>query len=323
MNKIRWGVLGVAKIAVEKVIPALQRSQLGEVVGIASRDAAKAATAANRLNIPKNYGSYEALLADTQIDAIYNPLPNHLHVPWSIAALQAGKHVLCEKPIALSSTEALTLVDESRRHPKLKIMEAFMYRGHPQWVFARQQVQEQTIGQLRAISSLFSYFNRDPQNVRNQAEIGGGALMDIGCYPISLSRFLFDGEPHRVLGSVERDPEFGIDRLTSGILEFSGGISIFTCSTQLTPFQCVQILGTAGRIEIEIPFNAPPDRPCRIWLQRGQDIQEMMFETADQYTIQGDRFAAAILEDTPVPTSLEDAVANMRVIEALFASAGK
>jgi len=321
MSKIRWGVLGVAKIAVEKVIPAMQRCELSEVVAIASRDAEKAQAAAARLGLPTAYGSYEALLADPAIDAVYVPLPNHLHVPWSINALRAGKHVLCEKPIGLSVDEAKALLEESQRHPKLKVMEAFMYRGHPQWVRTRQIVQEGAIGQLRAISSFFSYFNRDPNNVRNQPGIGGGGLMDIGCYPISLSRFLFDAEPIAVQGTVENDPDFAIDRLTSGILEFEGGISIFGCSTQLVPYQRVQVLGTEGRIEIEIPFNAPPDRPCRIWYDRGTTIEEILLETADQYTIQGDRFAAAVLNDTPVPTPLEDAVANMQVIEAIFRSA--
>lgn len=321
MSKIRWGVLGVAKIAVEKVIPAMQRCATSEVVAIASRDAEKAQAAAAKLGLPTAYGSYEALLNDPAIDAVYIPLPNHLHVPWSINALRAGKHVLCEKPIGLSVAEAEELLAESRRHPRLKIMEAFMYRGHPQWVRTREMVQNGAIGQLRAISSFFSYFNRDPNNVRNMPDIGGGGLMDIGCYPISLSRFLFDAEPLSVQGTVELDPDFGVDRLTAGLMEFAGGVSIFACSTQLVPYQRVQVLGTEGRIEIEIPFNAPPDRPCRIWHERAGAIEEILLETADQYTIQGDRFAAAVLNDTPVPTPLEDAVANMRVIEAIFRSA--
>jgi predicted dehydrogenase len=321
MSKLRWGVLGAAKIALQKVIPALQQSQHCEVLGIASRSKAKAAAAAEQLGVSRSYGSYQELLDDAHIDVVYIPLPNHLHVPWSVAALQAGKHVLCEKPIALTAAEAETLVAESLCHPRLKIMEAFMYRGHPQWVAAKEMVDGGEIGQLTAISSLFSYFNRDPNNVRNQLEIGGGALMDIGCYPISLSRFMFGSEPKRVLGSVQRDPEWGIDRLTSGILEFDEGVSIFACGTQMTPYQRVQIFGDSGRIEIEIPFNAPPDRPCKLWRQQGNSTEEIILETADQYTIQGDRFSRAIINDTPVPTPLEDAVANMRVIEAVLASA--
>ncbi|HJZ49597.1 MAG TPA: Gfo/Idh/MocA family oxidoreductase, partial [Roseiflexaceae bacterium] len=253
--------------------------------------------------------------------AIYNPLPNHLHVPWSIKAIEAGKHVLCEKPIALSAAEARELVAASRARPELKVMEAFMYRHHPQWRRAHQIVNEGGIGALRTIQSFFSYYNDDPANIRNQADIGGGGLMDIGCYNISLSRFIFGAEPQRVCGIVEYDPQLKTDRLASGMIDFGRGTSTFTCSTQLAPYQRVNIFGDAGRIEIEIPFNAPPDRPCRMWHQRASGIEEIVFEICDQYTIQGDLFARAILDDTPVPTPIEDAVANMEVIEALVRSA--
>ncbi len=318
MGKIRWGVLGVAKIATEKVIPAMQQSEICEIAGIASRTAEKSNAAAGRLGIANSYGSYEELLADSDIDAIYNPLPNHLHVPWSIQALEAGKHVLCEKPIGLSAEEGQQLVDAGERHPNLKLMEAFMYRHHPQWVAAKTIVAENQIGELRSIESFFSYFNRDAENVRNQADIGGGGLMDIGCYPISLSRFLFESEPERVAGTVEYDPDFGTDRLASAILDFGRGTSSFTCSTQLFPRQRVNIFGTDGRVEIEIPFNAPPDRPCRIWHETSGGIEEMTFDICDQYRIQGDLFSQAILDDTPVPTPITDAVRNMLVIEAIL-----
>ena len=231
--------------------------------------------------IEKAYGSYQELLADRNVDAVYIPLPNHLHVRWSMRALSAKKHVLCEKPIGLSVAEAEQLAGAAAAHPKLKVMEAFMYRFHPQWQAARQFVREGRIGQLRTIHTHFSYYNDDPQNIRNQADIGGGALMDIGCYPISLSRFIFDAEPQRVLGHIERDPALEIDRLVSAVLEFFQGTSTFTCSTQLVPHQRVNIFGTSGRIEIEIPFNAPPDRPCRVWLQigtkPGTPIEELTF----------------------------------------------
>jgi predicted dehydrogenase len=321
MSTVRWGVLSTANIGTEKVLPAMQRGSYCEVTAIASRDLATAQAAAARLHIPKAYGSYDELLGDPEIDAIYNPLPNHLHVPWSIKALQAGKHVLCEKPIALSAAEAETLAAEARRHPRLKVMEAFMYRHHPQWRYARQAVLAGEIGELRTIQSLFSYYLDDPTNIRNKADVGGGGLMDIGCYNISLSRFIFAAEPRRVMGIIERDPDFGTDRLTSGMLEFGRGTATFTCSTQLAPYQRVHICGTAGRIEIEIPFNAPPDRPCRLWHQRGGSIEEIVFDVCDQYTLQGDLFAQAILNDTAVPTPLEDAVANMRVIDAVVRSA--
>jgi predicted dehydrogenase len=320
MTKIRWGVLSTANIGVAKVLPAMQRGRLCEVTAIASRELSKAQATAKQLGIPKAYGSYEELLADPEIDAIYIPLPNHLHVPWSIKAIEAGKHVLCEKPIALTTAEAQTLADAARQHPQLKVMEAFMYRHHPQWQRARQIVRAGGIGALRTIQSFFSYYNDDPGNIRNQADIGGGGLMDIGCYNISISRFIFDAEPQRVCGIVEYDPQLKTDRLASGMLDFGTGTATFTCSTQLSSYQRVNIFGDTGRIEIEIPFNAPPDRPCKIWHQHAGGTEEIVFDVCDQYTLQGDALARAILDDTPVPTPIEDAVANMAVIEALVRS---
>jgi predicted dehydrogenase len=320
MAKVRWGTLSTAKIGTDKVLPAMQRSAYCEITAIASRNLDTARAAAAKLGISKAYGSYEELLADPEIDAVYNPLPNDLHVPWSINALQAGKHVLCEKPIAMSVAQAQEFLVEARRHPHLKVMEAFMYRHHPQWQRARQLVTGGGIGELRTIQSFFSYYLDDPHNIRNIAEAGGGGLMDIGCYNISLSRFIFDAEPRRVVGIVEYDPRFKTDRLVSGILDFGRGTATFTCSTQLSPYQRVHIFGTQGRVEIEIPFNAPPDRPCRIWHQRGGTVEEILLETVDQYTIQGDLFSRAVLDNTPVPTPLEDAVANMRVLEAIVQS---
>jgi predicted dehydrogenase len=320
MVKVQWGILSTSRFALTKIIPALLRSNYADITAISSRDPAKARSIAKQLGIAKAYGSYEELLADPDVGVIYNPLPNHLHVPWSIKALEAGKHVLCEKPIGLSSAEAQQLLDESKKHPRLKIMEGFMYRHHPQWVHAKRLVEEGGIGELRTISSFFSYFNTEPDNIRNQPGIGGGVLMDIGCYNISLSRFIFNEEPRQVFGLVEYDPVFNTDRLASGILDFGRGTSSFTCSTQLAPYQRVNIFGTEGRVELEIPFNAPPDRPCRIWHQHGEKLEEIEFGICDQYTIQGDLFSQAVLNDTPVPTPLEDAVANMKVIEAVFAS---
>lgn len=325
MNKVRWGILSTANIGVKKVIPAMQRGRLSSVTAIASRNLETASKVAADLGIEKSYGAYEELLDDDEVDAIYNPLPNHLHVPWSIKALEAGKHVLCEKPIALTADEGQLLVDAGKAHPHLKLMEAFMYRHHPQWQFAVDAVQSGKIGTLRTIQSFFSYFNDDPKNIRNMAELGGGGLMDVGCYNISLSRFLC-GQPQRAIGIVDVDPRFGTDRMTTGILQFADGVtSSFTCSTQIAPYQRVNILGTKGRIEIEIPFNAPPDAACKTWLhtQSGSESTKELTEhpVSDQYTIQGDLMSAAILNDTPVPTPIEDAVANMRVIEAIKQSA--
>ncbi len=321
MSKIRWGVISTAKIGTEKVLPAMHKAEFCEVTAIASRNIETAQAAANKLGIAKAYGSYEELLADPDIDAIYNPLPNHLHVAWSIKALEAGKHVLCEKPIGLTSAEGQQLVEAGQRYPKLKLMEAFMYRHHPQWQRARQIVREGGIGRLCTIQSAFAYFNNDGGNIRNMADIGGGGLMDIGCYPISLSRFIFEAEPTRTFGIAEFDPNFKTDRLASAILDFGSGTSTFTCSTQMAPYQRVNIFGDTGRVEIEIPFNAPPDRPCKIWHQRGGEIEEITFDICNQYGIQGDLFSKAILADTPVPTPIEDAVSNMKVIEAVFRSA--
>ena len=323
-TKVRWGVLGVAGIAVKKVIPAMQRSKWTEVVALASRDLGRAREAAGPLGIARAYGSYEELIHDPEVDAIYNPLPNHLHVPWTIKAAEAGKHVLCEKPIALHVAELRELV-AVRNRTGVKIGEAFMVRSHPQWLRARELVRAGEIGDLRAIVGTFSYFNRDPNNIRNVPEYGGGGLMDIGCYPINTSRFLFDREPQRVVGLLENDPEMKVDRLTSAILDFAPGQAIFTCSTQLVPYQRMQILGTKARIEIEIPYNAPPDQPCRIFVDDGSDLRGRSarieeLPVCDQYTLQGDEFSRAIREGTEVPVPLEDSLANMQVIEALFRS---
>jgi predicted dehydrogenase len=314
MKKIRWGVLGVAKIATAKVIPAMQQASNVEIAAIASRDIDKAKAAAGQLRIPQAYGSYEELLADSSIDAIYNPLPNHLHVPWSIRAAEAGKHVLCEKPIGLSVEETRDLI-AARDKARVKIGEAFMARTHPQWLRAAEIARSGRIGELRVVSGHFSYFNRDPKNVRNIAEIGGGGIMDIGCYPITLSRMIFAAEPLGVHAFLDRDPDFKTDRLASVILEYPQGHASFTCSTQLVPYQKMHIFGTTGHIEIEIPFNAPPDKPTRIFVN--DEAEE--FPVCDQYTIQGELFSRAILEDTEVPVPLEDALKNMMVIEKILA----
>jgi predicted dehydrogenase len=325
MRKIRWGVLGVAKIATDKVIPAMQRGQWSEVTAIASRDIEKARAASAQLGIAKAYGSYEALLEDDDIDAVYNPLPNHLHVPWTIKAAERGKHVLCEKPIALSAGEARQLMTVGER-TGARIQEAFMVRTHPQWLTVKDLVSSGKIGEVRSILGAFSYTNRDPANIRNRPELGGGALMDIGCYLINTSRFIFGCEPVRVTGAIQRDPEMHTDRLTSMLLDYGTGHAAGTCSTQMVSYQHLQIFGTAGRIELPIPFNAPPDRPSRIIVDTGADlfgggISHIDVEVCDQYTIQGDLFSKAILDNTPVPSPIEDAVKNMACIDAIFTSA--
>lgn len=320
MGKVRWGIISTAKIGTDRVIPAMQKGEFCDITAIGSRSLESARQAATKLGIPKAYGSYEDLLADPEIDAIYNPLPNDMHVEWSIKALEAGKHVLCEKPIAMSAAQAQELADAAKKYPHLKLMEAFMYRHNLQWQAARRLVQEGKVGELKTIHAFFSYFLDDPNNIRNIPENGGGGLMDIGCYTISVARFIFGSEPERVMGLVEFDPKLKTDRLSSAILDFGKGHATFTCSTQLANYQRVNIFGTTGRIEIEIPFNAPEERPCKVWLQTGGGIELIELPIADQYTIQGDLFSQAVLNDTPVPTPIDDAVANMRVIEAVFES---
>jgi predicted dehydrogenase len=325
LDPVRWGVLGAAHIAIDKVIPGMQQSKCARVVAIASRSEERAREAADRLGIPRAFGSYEQLLADPDVEAIYNPLPNHLHVAWTLRAALSGKHVLCEKPIALSAKQARELL-AARSRSAVQIGEAFMVRTHPQWLAAREMVRSGRMGELHLVSCLFSYYKTDPANIRNRLEYGGGGLMDIGCYPITLARWLFEAEPLAVIALMERDPEMKIDRLTSALLRFATGQATFTCATQLVPYQRVQLLGTRARVEIEIPFNAPPDVPCRLFIDDGRDvfgtgIETVTFPTVDQYAVQADHFSRAIRGQGAVPVTIEDAVANMAVIDALFRSA--
>jgi len=324
MKKLRFGILSTAKIALTKVIPAMQNSALTEVVAISSRSADKARTAAEKLGIQKYYDSYEALLKDPDIDAIYNPLPNHLHCPWSKKAMEAGKHVLCEKPLGLTTEEIEDLII-TRDRCGVTAAEAFMVKSCPQWLETRELVRSGELGDLRVIQGFFSYDNRDPQNIRNIADIGGGAMWDIGCYPVVLSRYLFAGEPKRVAALLEFDPVMKTDRLASVVMEFDQGQSIFTVSTQLVPYQRMHLFGTTGHLEVMIPFNAPNASPCIIKQDTGTlaeaEVRSRSFPVVDQYTLQGDDFARAVCENGPVHQPLEDALKNTRVINALFTAA--
>lgn len=325
MRKLRFGVLGTAKIGREKVIPPLQQAERCEVLAIASRNLTLGTEIAERLQIPRAYDGYEALLADPDIEAVYIPLPNHLHVPWSIRAAEAGKHVLCEKPIGLDAQEASQLI-EVRDRTEVMIQEAFMVRTHPQWLRARELVGSGRIGELKVIQGHFSYHLTDPQNIRNVAAWGGGGLLDIGCYPITTSRFVTGQEPRRVAALVERDPVMSIDRLGSALLDYEGVQCVFTWATQLVPRQTMQLIGTQGRIEVEVPFNAPVDRPCRLLIYDGSGqgltvAETIEIPTCDQYGLMGDAFAAAVLDGGPQPIPLEDSVLNMRVIDAVARAA--
>ncbi len=231
--------------------------------------------------------------------------------------------MLCEKPLAMDAAEAERMIAACEEAGVL-LMEAFMYRLHPTWVAVRELVTSGRIGELRAVQSWFSYFNDDPNDIRNVAASGGGALYDIGCYSVNLSRMLFGTEPVRIQGSVTRDPVTGIDTLTSGILGFADGVATFTCAIRAEPDQRVHIYGANGRISFEIPFNIPPDLPMRVFVTAGGDppvrpeTEVLTFDPANEYTIQAERFAAAVLDGAPVPIPPSDAVGNLRVIEELF-----
>ena len=322
MRKVRWGILSTANIGMQKVTPAIQRSAHSEVVAIASRDLGKAQAAASQLGIPKAYGSYEEMFADPEIDAIYHPLPNHLHVPMTIEAAQAGKHVLCEKPIALRAAEAERLRECP---PDRIVLEAFMIRFHPQWLRAREIIRSGELGDVRVINGVFAYHNVDPANVRNNPDIGGGGILDIGCYPVTAGRFLFDGEPQRVVALVDRDPQFGTDRVASVIADFGNGRQLtFTCSTQLAGHQRVQAFGSKAKLEIVIPFNAPPAERTAITIDTGGTNDALarreILPPCDQYTEQAEAFALAVLGEKPLPWGVEDAIASMKVLDAIFRS---
>lgn len=319
-KKVQWGVLSAATIAMEQVIPALRNCEHSELLAIASRNIEKARKAAKSAQIPKYYGSYQELLDDKEIEAVYIPLPNHLHVEWAINALKAGKHVLVEKPIAMSSSEARALRNEAEKNPKLKISEALMYKHHPQWLRVKEMISNGAIGQLKTIQSSFSFFDDNPESIVNSKEFGGGSLMDIGCYPISISRFLFDAEPITVLATIEYHPEFEVDILASGILEFESGSSSFFSGIQLTENQQVHVFGTEGSIEFELPFNPSNETAAKIWLIKDAVKKEIVFEICNQYTLQADSFSLAIMENKEVTTNLDDAYKNMVIIEKLIES---
>ncbi len=326
VDKVRWGILSTANIATEKVIPGLRRSSLGEVGAIASRAEGPAQAAARRLAIPRWHVGYEALLADPEVDAVYIPLPNHLHMEWAVKALQAGKHVLCEKPLALTAADGERMAEAADAAGRL-LMEAFMYRHHPSWVGLREAVASGRLGRLSAVDSWFSYYNDDPVNIRNILAYGGGALYDIGCYSVNLSRMLFGSEPTGVSASIVRDPASGVDVLTSGTLTFDDGVASFTCATRVEADQRVHVYGTRARATIEIPFNIPPTSPTRVYITEGgdppvaPDTETLTFAPADPYACEADAFASAILEGRPAPVPVEDAIANLRTIERLFAGA--
>lgn len=327
VERVRWGVLSTADIAMQKVIPGMQGSELSQVFGIASRSPEKARDAAADLDIPRWYGSYPDLLADDDIEAVYIPLPNHMHLEWTMAAAEAGKHVLCEKPISLTAADARTMVTTCER-AGVKLMEAFMYRQHPLWIEVKRMVDDGVIGEVRVVDTVFSYFNDDPTNIRNMPETGGGALFDIGCYAINVSRWIFGRQPDVIKASILLDDEMGVDVVTSAVMRFGSGTGSFVCSTRMEPAQRVDIYGTEGRLVVEIPFNIPPDRPTRILEVSGgdppvaPDVRAHEISTADPYGVEADAFSASVRSGSEVPVHADDAVANLEVIEQIFADAG-
>lgn len=319
MQKVRWGILSTAKIAATWLIPAMHESEYAEVVAVASRDLDRAKAYADQNGIPKAYGSYQELLESDEIDAIYNPMPNHLHVSWSVEAVKAGKHVLCEKPLGLDTADTQKLVDAAK-DTSLVVMEAFMYRFHPQWLRIRELIEEGRIGQVKQVQASFTYFNMDPENVRNIAGIGGGGLMDIGCYCISASRLAFGKEPQRVLGTLKIDQNFETDSHANGIIDFGSGVATLSCSTQSNSGQLVNIVGDKGRIFVDTPFYKREDKPCQLEIYKDQEKEVIPIGHYNHYVNQVDAFCQAVMAGKSAPTPLSDAIANMRVIDALFAS---
>jgi predicted dehydrogenase len=318
---VRWGILSTAKIAREKIIPALRASAAHEIAAIASRTPDAAQAAADSFGIPVAHGSYKALIADANVEAIYNPLPNHLHVPLTLAAARAGKHVLCEKPFAMHAAELEVLRPFAS---PVHIREAFMVRHHPQWHAVRAQVRAGEIGALRYMQVPFSYFNDDPLNIRNAPDAGGGGLYDIGCYAIVAGRWFFEADPQRVVAMLDIDPAFQVDRLASALLDFGAGRQLaFTVSTQSVRYQRVQLVGTLGRIEIEMPFNPAEGGTthCVIQSAGSTELRRVTVPAANQYALQCDAFAHAVRHEAPNAAALDDAATNMRIIEAALASA--
>lgn len=319
MKPVAFGVLGVSTHYTLRLSDPMSRTPLFGRAAIASRSAARAADAARQLGFATSYGSYEALLADPKIEAVYIPLPNHMHLEWIRKSADAGKHVLCEKPLGLSADEAAEARDYCAQKGVL-LMEAFMYRFHPQWQRARELVAIGEIGAIHTIHATFSYRNDDPDNIRNQLTAGGGAILDIGCYAVSSARFLMGTEPARVISLVSRHAEFGTDSLTSAILDFGSARALFTVGTATSPHQEVLALGSGGSLRVRLPFNAYPDVPLTVDVTTGVGTRAIETGPADQYQLMVESFCNAIRNGTPVPTSPDDAVANLRVLDALFAS---
>jgi predicted dehydrogenase len=327
---IRWGVLGAAAIATGRTMPAMRDAPSACLLGLASRDRAKGQAAARALGIPRVYDSYDALLADGDIDAVYVPLPNQLHFDWSLRAMEAGKHVLCEKPLCLSAAQVQQLCevrDRTGRH----IEEGFGFRNHPQWAKFAELMASGAIGPVRAAHTTLAKQFLDPADVRNDPSAGGGATYDLGSYAISGCNLVFGRPPSRVVAAMEHDPVFGIDRLTSALLDYGVGHAALTVATQAGTagwgsHQQLSVLGTNGWMRFDFPYAHARPTASRIELGDATSVgslptQTFSFEPANQYMLQIERFSRLLLGNAVPSWPIEDALGTLRTIEALFASA--
>ena len=324
---INWGILSSAKIGWEHVIPAILKSKNSKLVAIASRNTLRAKKLAQKFKIEKSYGSYQELYKDQEIDVIYNPLPNHLHIKSSIEACKNKKNILLEKPISLKATDIDPLMKYASEN-KVVIKEAFMVRHHPQWQWVKKYIKSGKLGSISSISTVFSYNNKNPQNIRNIKKFGGGAIYDIGCYPTVISRFLLDKEPKRVVGLAKNDKKFKTDVLSSVVLDFGEIYSSFIVATQSTFSQQVTILGTKKTLIVENPFNAIATKPTTVVIYNGKSIYRKentikVFPAADQYEHQVTKFSNELLNKTKADYDLIDAKKNMKVLDAIFVSIKK
>jgi D-xylose 1-dehydrogenase (NADP+, D-xylono-1,5-lactone-forming) len=320
-NTFCWGILSTANIARKAMIPALQESTLAEVTAVASRDQAKARAFADELGIPKAYGSYEALLADPEIDAIYNPLPNHLHKDWTVQAAEAGKHILCEKPLALTVEDCQAMIAAAKANG-VQLIEAFMYRHHPRITAARQMLRGGAIGELKTIETAFTFKLEDLTNIRYQPEMGGGALLDVGCYCISISRLMAGREPVAVQARAHW-ASTGVDDQLTGILDFGDGLlAHFDCGINQVGRQRCLLAGTKGNLELPMTFNMGLIETLIHEERESGTARVHTYPAVNMYRLLAEDFMGAIAGEAPA-FPIEDALGNMRTLLALLASARK
>ena len=320
MKKLKVGVLGISNHFVKRVFFPLRKSKNVEIFAVSSRSGEKAKKFASKYNVKRWYDSYEKLLEDEEIEAVYIPLPNHLHLEYIKKAADAHKHVICEKPLTLNYEQTKEAFEYAKKRGIL-LMEAFMYKHHPQWLRAKEIVESGEIGEVQTIHCYFSYDNKDPKNIRNVLEFGGGALLDIGVYAVSSARWIFEKEPTKVVALLNRDERFKVDTLVSGILDFDGKSALFSVATQAFPTQNVEVYASAGTIFVEVPFNTYPDVPGHLHVRTTIGTRDVYLGPADHYLLEFEHFARAIREKKSISSFEEDSLNNMKTIDALFKSA--